>query len=424
MGKIATWTEVNSIRNGAFYSSSTKCVTKSEVESIEFLKAVDRTSSQNVSMRKGTYRYGGHIAISSNNASASGDCSIYGTTNKVLLAQNNQSLYMYSGNANVEFEYDITENVNPGIASDCIENAVCISNVTLNPQTSYKWTSRLKVSVVYKTSQFSSVQGTTLSPYNVSGRFIVCIIDTTTNEMLTTPQTYNAVSYESIAIDISFTTSSGSTALVVVPLLYSCSATQTLINGGGSYFFGLLMEFESGVLTTYQSYYDTGNKCVQLEDIKHPTNKTFTMYYGIWNNKSGTQAKLDYVSVQIKKTTESTWTEIGVKTIGNVEKNGTLTGTVTCTLPTSYDPSVLYNLQVFCGDTNSSQSWQAVWGNSANIKTLTGWSSATSGVKLSLANSSYLNGSSSTSTLYNYNYPTTGSHRGRSSTYAACFKIS
>jgi hypothetical protein len=120
-----------------------------------------------------------------------------------------------------------------------------------------------------------------LSPYNVSGTFIVCIIDTTTNEMLTTPQTYNAVSFGSIAIDISFITSSGSTALVVIPLLYSCSASQTLISGGGSYFFGLLMEFESGVLTTYQSYYDTGNKCVQLEDIKHPTNKAFIMYYGI-----------------------------------------------------------------------------------------------------------------------------------------------
>jgi hypothetical protein len=89
-------------------------------------------------MNKGTYRYGGNIAISSNTASASGDCRIYGTTNKVLLAQNNQSLYMYSENNSIEFEYDVTKNINPGNASNCIENAVCISNVTLNPQTSYK----------------------------------------------------------------------------------------------------------------------------------------------------------------------------------------------------------------------------------------------------------------------------------------------
>lgn len=106
------------------------------------------------------------------------------------------------------------------------------------------------------------------------------------------------------------------------------------------------------------------NQCLTKAQLTRGS--TFTIYYGIYNNKN-TSAKLDYVSVQIKHGSED-WIEIGKIDPGTV--SSTKTGTITCTIPSSCDlVNKGYVLRVVCGDSNSKQNWFYTWTDSVNKMT-------------------------------------------------------
>lgn len=423
MGKIATKSYVNNnVRINAFNSSLNECVTKSDITTIEFLEAQDRIIASNITMTKGNYATTGFLSVDTNAGSGNGRCSIVGTSNAVVLRLGTPISTGSSGNISLEYESD---SMNTSVGSEIINNAILVSTVTVDVGMVCTWQYQLDIEPCRNSSVISSPNTVaTIPPYLVSElHYMVFVLDGDTNTLLTTPTNKRETGIGFYSGSVTFTTIGTTVKLAIIPMKYVCTCSNTNLNTA-TYYYGLSFRLENCVFSKQESYYDSTSKCVQEQDVKKKTGSTFTMYYGIWNAKSGTQAKLDYVSVQIKKTTDSSWTEIGVVNIGNVEKSGTLTGSVTCTIPATYDPSVLYDVQVFCGDTNSNQDWQAMWGNSANIKSLSGWSTATKTDRLALKNSSYFNGSGSTSTLNNFDYPSIGSHRGRSSTYAACFKIS
>lgn len=171
------------------------------------------------------------------------------------------------------------------------------------------------------------------------------------------------------------------------------------------------------------SYYDSILKLAQYQDIYHVPKSQFTIYYGIWNNKKS-NAKLDTIKVQIKKSTDTTWTDIGSKSIGTIDTS--TTGSITCTLPAGFNPSVAYDFRLTCGQTTYNQNWKYRWGN---ITSLTSsaylWGSYSSSAKTGVCGPISLNGSDQNAVLANYNNSSIpGLHYGRSSTYAALFQIS
>ena len=113
----------------------------------------------------------------------------------------------------------------------------------------------------------------------------------------------------------------------------------------------------------------SSNQCIPKTDISRGTN-AITIYYGIYNNKN-TSAKLNYVRVQIRPSGGS-WTTIGEIDPGNV--SSTKTGSIQCTIPSNVVLQYSYQFRVFCGNTNSNQTWYFCWGNSDNITTISSYS--------------------------------------------------
>lgn len=113
---------------------------------------------------------------------------------------------------------------------------------------------------------------------------------------------------------------------------------------------------------TYSNY-----KCVKWSDISKPSSNTsLTIYYGIYNNKSSS-AKLDNIIAYIGHSTSGPWTEIGRSSLGSI--SSTKTGTISCSIPVSFDLSKQCYIRIYAGATAFKQYWYYKIGN---INTLTG----------------------------------------------------
>lgn len=421
MGKnsrqIVTRADVNSKRINSF-PSDTHCPTKGEIEDIEFLTVTDRVSTESLSFTGGTYKLQGRMSV---NDAAPSTTRIFSTTNTSVITHN-QLCQMDSQQISIDYETSDYSIVNQTDVDSIIDNAVFICSKTLVANTQYQWQFQIETVALNKATSFTSSSGGATAPFNnISGTYMIFIIDTDTKTVLLN-RGLNA-DY-TVSSNYSFITKGGKTTFVFIPIQFNGYASITTVSGTGSnYYVGVRFTVESNTLTKQESYYDSDSKCVQWNDVSHKNNATFTIYYGIWNNKSS-NAKLDSIKVQIKKSSDTTWTDIGSKSIGTVATS--TTGSITCTLPTGFDPSVAYDLRLTCGQTTYNQNWKYRWGNSAYITT-TGyqWTSYSSSAKTGVCGPTSLNGSDQRAVLANYNNSSIpGIHYGRSSTYAALFQIS
>ena len=124
-------------------------------------------------------------------------------------------------------------------------------------------------------------------------------------------------------------------------------------------------------LTVSGSY--SSNQCVKWSDIsKSSSNIPLTIYYGIYNDKSSS-AKLDNIIAYIGPSSSGPWTEIGRTSLGSI--SSTKTGTISCSIPASFDLSKACHIRIYVGATALKQYWGYKIGN-INTLTQTGYTDA------------------------------------------------
>lgn len=419
--QIATRWDVNDgKRNGYFSSSTNKCVTKGEINSIEFLEVRDRYSSENATMSLGGDLNNGYLYASAGGNEIEQICnsSWNRVNNGSFILSPSISLYL-TGNETIDIEYNVNSNLKIDDADDLEASALCICRKSnLTPNDRYQWIIQFSVCAVEHSTRISNSY-TRMDTDYTSGNVLAIITDGNgsivgTPHLLDVSTSYITGSFDFIAPN------SGNANLILLPINIECEASSLLDVTGNRYrYIGLEFRIENSTLTKWESIYNSDTKCVQYEDIHAKSNRSFTFYYGIYNNKSS-NAKLDTVAVYISDTntiSSGTWTKIGSVDPGTV--NSTKTGSFTCTIPANVDLSKQWYLKVACGTTTYKQSWYWCWGNSANITSSLSWNSAGSQKSYEIGTVS-LN-SSGFSVLNNSTYPS--GYYGRSAARAALFKI-
>lgn len=197
--------------------------------------------------------------------------------------------------------------------------------------------------------------------------------------------------------DIYFTPTTSSVTIYIIPKYIDVSFYPSII---GNLFVGVGFNL-SVSKTIYNSYYDSNSKLAKYEDIGNDSNRTFVIYYGVWNDKS-TPARVDYARAMINTTADGTasgWTQIGQVTLSDIGGPGTRTGTITCTLPTTIDlANQQYYLLIKVGDTLSNQDFYGGWGSTKEgtsytycRKAVSGWTPSVPLTPTSLGGNSVLN---------------------------------
>ena len=411
--------------SGLASTTATKCVIKSNLEAVEFLEAKDRTVTTNPYYATPSNFGLGVIPTLKlvNNGY---------TTNQPILSSN---IY------NTTTTYEQSSYAHCAVRATTSIAAYSSVTVTLGaswPQTTedpghcsmfYKQLTGIKTGLVQLsyTISFEGICGNSPTTQSSSGNLVtngVSNASITAGAIVTdangqiigqrTPTSYNG---NLITDSFTFTanTSTINVYIIIPTVSFTFAAPQT------STYAGVKFRATSNVIS-YASRYDLDTKCVQYQDINHPSGKQFTIYYGVWNNK-GSNAKLNNLYVQIKKTSESSWTTIGTATLPS-SLNSTTTGSVTCTLPASYDPKLQYDFRVTAGQTNANQKWYYRWGSQSSLSSSgyswTYYGKVQTGV---CTNADGLNTHSAYSTLRNYNYSSSNLSRGRSASQAALFCI-
>lgn len=413
--QIATQSNVALKRINPGYTG-TMCVTKSDITPIEFLEAKNRTSNTSASFNAINSYFGWnddivmsvrHGSVSTNDTITNSDC--YYSNGEISCISND---YISPNTSTLTYvEYGSTW---PGTAAQAKYYAISKRTFTVPIGQSIN----LNYEFYLYGAQSSSIGGdvTTITPNNYSWKIGIIITDSSDTYVISTLTPGSTYGY-SYTGTLTFTSNYSSiNVYVITPYIYMSYYPRS------TYYYNGFKINSSMTLVYNESYYDQTYKCVQYQDINHPTDKTFTVYYGIWNNKSS-NAQLDKVYAQIKKTTESSWTTIGTKSVGNVNKS--TTGSFTCTLPTNFDPTAQYDFRMCCGETRYNQDWYYRWGSQSSV-TASGYSWTYVGsVKTGLCNTDAgLNQNSQYAVLYNYNYPSSWTaHRGRSTSNAAIFCI-
>lgn len=130
-------------------------------------------------------------------------------------------------------------------------------------------------------------------------------------------------------------------------------------------------EIVSWGLTVSGSY--SSNQCVKWSNISKPSsNIPLTIYYGIHNDKSSS-AKLDNIIAYIGTSSSGPWTEIGRTSLGSI--SSTKTGTISCSIPASYDLGKACHIRIYVGATTFNQYWSYKIGNIGSL-TGTGYTDA------------------------------------------------
>ena len=430
--QIATHSNVvnKRIHNGfsaSYSTTATKCVIKSNLEDVEFLEAKNRMTTNNIYYgTNGSFGSGAYSSSLTVNNTASN------TTNQPITYSNvylTTATYDYSTTAYCSVRTPYTINAYstvtigfnsawPSTNEDPAKYAIFYKQLTGINTGLVELSYTLSMEGICGTSPSSTSSSGNPGMYGITSPVISYgVIVTDSNGQFIAQKTPTAVSNANLTGNFTFSTSTSTinVYIIAVGLSFNFSAGQAATYAG----FKLKATTE---VKSYASRYDLDTKCVQYQDINHPTLKTFTIYYGVWNNK-GSNAKLNNLYVQIKKTSETSWTTIGTATLPS-SLNSTTTGSVTCTLPTTYDPTVQYDFRVTAGDTNANQSWYYRWGSQSTLSSSgyswTYYGKVTRGV---CTNADGLNTHSAYSTLRNYWHSSTTLSRGRSTSYAALFCI-
>lgn len=421
--QIATRWDVNyGKRNGYFSSSTNKCVTKREINSIEFLEVRDRYSSENATMSLGGDLNNGYLYAISGSHEIKQTCnsSWNRVNNGSFILSPSISLYL-NDTKTIDIEYNVDSNLKIDDADDLEASALCICRKSnLTPNDHCQWITRFSVCAVEHSTRISNSY-TRMNTDSISGNVLAIITDGNgsivgTPHLLDVSTSYITGSFDFIA------PTSGNVNLMLLPINIKCKASSLLDVTGNRYrYIGLEFKIENNnTLTKWESIYDSDTKCVQYEDIHAKSNRSFTFYYGIYNNKSS-NAKLDTVAVYISDTntiSSGTWTKIGSVDPGTVKS--TKTGSFTCTIPANVDLSKPWYLKVACGTTTYNQSWYYAWGNSSSITSSSiSWTGVGSRKSYEIGTIS-LN-SSGASVLNNSSY--SGGYYGRTASVAALFKI-
>lgn len=414
--QIATQTDVNNKRINAF-SEGTRCPTKEEIEKVEFLEVNDRTSSTNASFNAINSYFGWnddiYMSVTNGSSSASDmitDSDCYYSGGAISCISNNYISPNTSSLTTVE-----CGGTWPSTAAQAKYCAISKRTFTV-PIGQYINLDYAFYLYGVQSTDSSGVNTILKEPYNYSWNIGIMITDSSDTHIITILAP-GSTTGNSRVDTLTFTSNYSSINVYVITPYVRVSYYPS-----SAYYHNGFKINSSMTLTYYESYYDQTYKCVQYQDISHKSGATFTIYYGVWNNKSS-NAKLDNVHVEIKKQSDSSWTTIGTTAIGTVDKSKT--GTITCTLPTNFNPAVLYDLRVVCGATTYNQNWKYRWGISSTL-TSSGypWTTYSSSAKTGVCGPTSLNNSDGTSVLANDYYSTVpGLHRGRSTTYAALFQI-
>ena len=427
--QIATHSNVvnKRIHNGFSASAATtatKCVTKERLQKVEFLEAKDRTTTSNmyydINSNLGNY-FPATMKINNTTTSYILSSNIYKTTytyNYTTVAQcairHTTSLGAYS-TVNVQYASGFPEND----SDDPSKYALFVKQLTGVTQGLTKLQCTLSLEGISSNSPTTQSSNGGPATYAITNPDICyAIIVTDSNGQIIARQFPSNAYNNTVNFSISF---SVATSTIYVYLIFP-SIEFSFTNGQTTYYAGFSLKATTAI-TSYASNYDLYTKCVQYQDINHPSGKQFTVYYGVWNNKTS-NAKLNNLYVQIKKTTDSAWTTIGTAALPS-SLNSTTTGSVTCTLPTTYDPTVQYDFRVTAGETNAGQEWYYRWGSQSSLSSSGySWTKYSSSAKTGVCtNANGLNTHSTYSTLRNYQYTTSTSARGRSASQAALFCI-
>lgn len=415
--QIATQTDVNNKRINAF-SEGTRCPTKEEIEKVEFLQVTNRTASVSLSPLE-SYNIGinNDIQMEITDPWMNSQSNYINNTNVFI---SNKAVYanIYAPVANNSSSQATLSFIGRWPSSTEVGKYAIYyfsaTNLPIGRNCSLITNSTIKI---IQNDNISSAAGAVeIYASSVSWTIGYMIVDSQ-NKVITTisPSNYTT-NYVSRTINFVPTTSTVRIYCIIPQIEASFFGVSNISNYTG------FMISVADKISYNESYYDNDYKLVQYQDISHKSGATFTIYYGVWNNKSS-KAKLDNVHVEIKKQSDSSWTTIGTTALGTV--NTSKTGTITCTLPTNFDPAVLYDLRVVCGATTYNQNWKYRWGNSSTL-TSSGypWTTYSSSAKTGVCGPTSLNNSNGTSVLANDYYSTVpGLHRGRSTTYAALFQI-
>lgn len=421
------------IHNGfsaSYATTATKCVTKGELQKVEFLEAKDRLSSSDIyysaNTSFGTYTDSGYLEINGRPAGSGGlinytnlyySTATYVGQSIVECTANSTSTINASGTVIVRFgsRYPDVSEVFP---ADC---AIFATQITGAFAGLTELTYTLSVEgLIGSTPTTQTTAGNSASCVVSDGSLSHgCMITDSNGQVIASSYPTGASLTDGLITNTMTFTNSSSTinVYIFVPMLdfYFYSPTTGRYAG-----FKLITTTK---IKYIESRYDLNTKCVQYQDINHPTGKTFTIYYGVWNNKSS-NAKLNNLYVQIKKTTDSTWTTIGTASLPS-SLNSTTTGSVTCTLPASYSPAAQYDFRVTAGDTTYGQKWYYRWGSQSSLSSSGySWTQYSSSAKTGVCtNPDGLNTHSAYSTLRNHAWTTTTLSRGRSASQAALFCI-
>lgn len=420
--QIATWNDINSNKRKG-YKSGVECVTKKDVNSIEGLTVTESYDNKTVSSYYAGNPTTGACTITAGNYSTSPS---HGTVSTVLsgntlfgMTYSSRIYVNSSSNSSVTVVWGASGSMSLTTAQDYMSNCLFYSNCTVQVGVQYEWIMQLECVLGHSSGIITSSTGCTLMGQSGLGRgvFDIAIIDRTNNTILRKYQ--EPFEDGTIVISEPFSSPSSNICLCFVPLQYQMTGNIIMDMVTDQYIFWgyrLLTNTLSGQL----SYYPTDTKLVQYKDITR-TNISFNFYYGIYNNKSS-NAKLDSVAVYIStssNTSSGTWTKIGSVDPGTVDS--TKTGYISCTIPASIDLSQTYYLKVTCGTTTYNQDWYTMWGNSANIKTVSGWTSRGSAKSMTLGGGGVGLNTTGAGVLNNTSY--SGGYYGRTAAHAALFKI-
>jgi hypothetical protein len=426
--QIATYSNVANkrIHNGfsaSYATTATKCVNKGILQHVEFLEAKDRASGYVTYASYGTgsgtsSRWSNNMGVAVNGGTISGmtySCMPF-VTDRYAYITCSSTFYQSSVNQQVTCASNgMTYNFDK--VADLVSMALCVK--TIDTTAGKPTVVSLVSSPIANTSPSSGYSGSYLADISAASYswYAIAVEPNTGIILAVSPNTYGSDDIDS-AITLNFIAQSSTTTIYIVNTGLSMTFYPSM-SGTIRIYAGLNISMSVNI---YQSNYDLDTKCVQYQDINHPSGKQFTVYYGVWNNK-GSNAKLNNLYVQIKKTSESSWTTIGTAALPS-SLNKSTTGSVTCTLPTSYDPKVQYDFRVTAGQTNSNQQWYYRWGSQSSL-TASGYSWTYYGkVQTGVCtNADGLNTHSAYSTLRNYNYSSSNLSRGRSASQAALFCI-
>lgn len=366
--QIATRLNVNSKRLGAFVTGTSvgatymkKCVTKSQVDDIQYLSATGSQSASTLSGsltvgNRGSTKWNSCWSVATNGtttsaASSTGTPVVSGMY--AYVTGYNSSTYYQSSTSYLMHCLYSGESYTTSVST--IKNAaLCYKNISV---TAGKYTTVSLNVLPYCNASTSSTLSTSynVSPNSATNVWYAVIVDANDNLLYTSSvKTSYTASY---SLSISFTPSTSTVTLYFVPtsidMKFYPATTGNLYVRAGFYL--------SGSVVTRTTHYDSTAKVVRYADIYGKTG-TFNCSYYIYNNKSSS-AKLDWVRCYVGATsdpTKGTWTQVGSVTQGTV--SGGAAGTVTCTIPASYMSSTQYWFYVRCGSTAVNQEWYGGWG--------------------------------------------------------------